>query len=62
MTTVDQEQGVAKGNEPLKTLRTYRMYNGSNKLLQGYPNGLFGVCCAVVEEGTIAVGDNVYIP
>ena len=62
MTTVDQEQGVAKGNEPLKTLRTYRMYNGSNKLLQGYPNGLFGVCCGVVEEGTIAVGDNVHIP
>ena len=62
MTTVDQDRGVAKGSEPLKALRTYRMYNGSNKLLQGYPNGIFGLCCAVIEEGTISVGDGVYIP
>ena len=61
MTTVDQDQGVSKGNEPIKTLRTYRMYNGANKLLQGYTNGLFGLCCAVTEEGTIAVSDDVYI-
>ena len=61
MTTVDQDQGVAKGYEPLKTLRTYRMYSGDTKLLQGYPNGLFGLCCAVTEEGTIAIGDGVYV-
>ena len=62
MTTIDQDQGVVKGNEPLKTLRTYRMYNGTNKLLQGSSNGIFGLCCAVVEEGTIAVGDDVSLP
>ena len=62
MTTVDQDQGVSKGYEPLKTLRTYRMYDGDNKLLQGFPNGNFGLCCAVVEEGSIAVGDSVHIP
>ena len=53
---------MVTGDEPLKTLRTYRMYNGTNKYLQGYPNGIFGMCCAVTEEGSIAVGDNVYIP
>ena len=62
MTTIDQNQGVTKGNEPLKTLRTYRIYSGTNKLLQGSPNGTFGLCCGVVEEGTIAVGDDVCIP
>jgi len=61
MTTVDQDQGVAKGNEPLKTLRTYRMYNGSIECLKGSTNGIFGLCCAVLEEGTIAVGDGVYV-
>ena len=53
---------MVTGDEPLKTLRTYRMYNGTNKYLQGYPNGIFGMCCAVIEEGSIAVGDNVHIP
>ena len=62
ITTIDQDQGVVTGDEPLKTLRTYRMYNGTNKYLQGYPNGIFGMCCAVIEEGSIAVGDNVHIP
>ena len=62
ITTIDQDQGVVTGDEPLKTLRTYRMYNGTNKCLQGSPNGLFGVCCAVVEDGAIAVGDSVYVP
>lgn len=61
VTTVDQDEGVVKGNEPLKTLRTYRMYSGTNTILQGSPNGIFGLCCAVVEEGTIAVGDGVYL-
>jgi len=62
MTTVDQEEGVLKGPEPLKTLKTYRMYSGSTKVLQGRQNGIFGVCCAVLEEGTISVGDGVYVP
>jgi len=64
MTTVDQEEGILKGPEPLKTLKTYRMYSGSNKVLQSYgrQNGIFGVCCAVLEEGTISVGDGVYVP
>ena len=53
---------MAKGDEPLKTLKTFRMYNGTNKFLLSAPNGLFGLCCAVVEEGTVAIGDGVYIP
>ena len=44
--------GVIKGNEPLKTLRTYRMYNGTNKILQASLNGIFGLCYAVAEEGS----------
>ena len=51
-----------KGPEPLKTLRTYRMYSGSNKILQSRKNGIFGVCCAVLEGGTISIGDGVYVP
>lgn len=62
MTTVDQEVGVLKGPEPLKTLKTYRMYNGSNKVLQTRQNGIFGICCAVLQEGNISIGDGVYIP
>ena len=62
MTTIDQDQWVVKGSEPLKTLRTYRTYSGTNKLLQGSPSGIFGICHGVVEEGTIAVGVDVYIP
>ena len=61
ITTIDQDQGVIQGNEPLKTLKTYRMYNGTNKYLLSAPNGIFGLCCAVVDEGIIAVGDSVYI-
>jgi len=38
------------------------MYSGSNKVLQSRQNGIFGVCCAVLEEGTISVGDGVYVP
>ena len=62
MTTIDQDQGVVKGSEPLKTLKTYRTYSGTNKILQGSPSGIFGICCGVVEEGIIAVGDDVHIP
>ena len=53
---------MVTGDEPLKTLRTYRMYNGTSKCLQASPNGIFGMCCAVIEDGTIAVGDDVHIP
>ena len=33
MTTIDQDQGMVKGSEPLKTLRTYRTYSGINKII-----------------------------
>ena len=62
MTTIDQDQGMVKGSEPLKTLKTYRTYGGTNKILQGSTSGIFGICCGVVEEGNITVGDDVYIP
>jgi uncharacterized protein len=51
MTTVDQDKGL-KGNEPLKTLSTYRMMN--NKVY-------FGQNMIALEPGVIQVGDSIEI-
>lgn len=57
MTTVDQDKGVPKGKEPLKTLATYRLVkkNGESKIL-------FGQNLIAEKAGeTIKVGDKVEI-
>ncbi|XP_072047610.1 mitochondrial amidoxime reducing component 2-like [Amphiura filiformis] len=60
-TTVDPETGIV-GDEPLKTLKTYRNVDASHpayKELAGSPS--FGIYMNLEAEGTVAVGDSVYI-
>ncbi|XP_071945758.1 mitochondrial amidoxime-reducing component 1-like [Antedon mediterranea] len=61
MTLVDPETGVMAQNEPLKTLRKFRMVDSSHpdaKALGVAP--VFGVNFNIVEVGNIKVGDIVY--
>jgi uncharacterized protein YcbX len=53
ITTTDQEKGTRKGNEPLKTLATYR--TTGNKVLFGQ------YMVAEKEGGRLRVGDRVEI-
>ena len=52
--TVDQKLGVAKGNEPIATLKTFRRSADGTKIL-------FGQNCIHLAEGTLTVGDAVEV-
>lgn len=53
VTTVDQNRGERDGAEPLKTLRTYRTARQKGVA--------FGSKFAVLQEGTVTVGDEVLV-
>lgn len=54
-TTVDPETGVKDANgEPLKTLKTYRMF-------PGITNPVMGLHLGIIAHGNVKVGDTVYI-
>jgi uncharacterized protein YcbX len=64
VTTIDQETGEKSANdEPLKTLRSYRNYDKVYGVYDSrYTSGpLFGADYGVIQTGTIAVGDKVFI-
>lgn len=52
MTTIDQDQGISGGNEPLKTLASYRKVNHKIK---------FGQNVIPPVKGSIAVGDIIHV-
>jgi hypothetical protein len=52
VTTIDQENGIISGNEPLKTLASYRSFN--NKVL-------FGQNVIATNLGSISIGDKIKI-
>lgn len=54
MTTVEQEKGVSSGKEPLKTLATFRLF-------EGYNSPIFGQNLIPEQEGVIRVGDHIEI-
>lgn len=54
MTTVEQEKGVSSGKEPLKTLATFRLF-------EGYNSPIFGQNLIPEREGVIRVGDRIEI-
>ncbi|KAL1509050.1 hypothetical protein ABEB36_003851 [Hypothenemus hampei] len=57
MTTVNPENATRSSDrEPLKTLETYRMSNGPNRL------PTMGINCEVKMGGVIKLGDPVYVP
>ncbi|XP_066254139.1 mitochondrial amidoxime reducing component 2-like [Euwallacea similis] len=57
MTTVNPENASRSSDrEPLKTLETYRLSNGPNSL------PTMGINCEVKVEGTIKLGDPIYVP
>ncbi|CAH1263224.1 MARC2 [Branchiostoma lanceolatum] len=62
MTTVDPETGMKNGTqEPLKTLRSYRLTKDEKyKSVFGH-SPLFGLTCGVEQEGAIHIGDTVYV-
>lgn len=62
ITCVDQDKGERAGNEPLQTLRKYRMHEH----VHGYSDSrfkapLFGSHYGIIKTGHIRVGDFVYI-
>ena len=63
LTCIDQETGEKKGDEPLRTLRSYRLYeqlySKDDERFRHAP--LFGCHCSVIKEGPIQVGDIVYV-
>ncbi|XP_077979360.1 mitochondrial amidoxime-reducing component 1-like [Glandiceps talaboti] len=60
VTTVDPETGVrSESNEPLMTLKKYRMCKAEDKPLYK-ESPLFGVHLALDTEGSVKIGDSVY--
>ncbi|XP_004459982.2 mitochondrial amidoxime reducing component 2 [Dasypus novemcinctus] len=59
MTTVDPDTGVIGRNEPLETLKSYRLCDPSEK--QIYKSSpLFGIYYSVEKIGSLRVGDPIY--
>ncbi|XP_019621966.1 PREDICTED: mitochondrial amidoxime reducing component 2-like isoform X2 [Branchiostoma belcheri] len=62
MTTVDPETGMKNGTqEPLKTLRSYRLTKDEKYKAVFGQSPLFGLTCGVEQEGVIHIGDTVYV-
>ena len=62
MTCVDQESGEKTSDEPIATLRKYRMYEhiyGNSDSRLKAP--LFGTNYGVIQPGPVKVGDTVYL-
>ncbi|XP_019621943.1 PREDICTED: mitochondrial amidoxime reducing component 2-like [Branchiostoma belcheri] len=60
ITTVNPETGVKEGQEPLNTLRSYRLPEDEKQKRLFGQTPLFGLMCGVEQEGSIRVGDTVY--
>ncbi|XP_070570881.1 mitochondrial amidoxime-reducing component 1-like [Ptychodera flava] len=61
ITTVDPQTGIMHKSEPMKTMKSYRLCNDDPESKSMYGQSpLFGVNMAIVEEGTVNVGDTVY--
>jgi uncharacterized protein len=54
VTTVDQEAGEKRGNEPLTTLSSYKRWDATNELI-------FGENIIPLTGGTIEVGDEIVL-
>ncbi|XP_077979100.1 mitochondrial amidoxime-reducing component 1-like [Glandiceps talaboti] len=60
VTTVDPETGlVSDHNEPIKTLKTYRMCKKEDKEMY-YDCPLFGVHLGIDQEGRLELGDTIF--
>ncbi|XP_070565573.1 mitochondrial amidoxime-reducing component 1-like [Ptychodera flava] len=60
VTTVDPDTGkFSNNNDPMKTLKTYRMCKPEDKALY-HDAPLFGVHLAIDQQGTVTKGDTVY--
>ncbi|XP_019621945.1 PREDICTED: mitochondrial amidoxime-reducing component 1-like [Branchiostoma belcheri] len=60
ITTVNPETGVKEGQEPLHTLRSYRLPEDEKQKRLFGQTPLFGLMRGVEQEGSIHVGDTVY--